>query len=115
MTSSSTNSLTIHSSRHHHTIILILKVLHVYKSSGSPGTPFAVIGGSLWGVKHRLLVSIDKSKSVEEAHENVDLARALHEGGSMYVVGVDLGGNPFRTTFVTLKVLSSRPAMLGSS
>jgi adenosine deaminase len=47
----------------------------------------------------RLLVSIDRARTVEEAHENVDLAIELYHSSNPYVVGVDLGGNPLRNDF----------------
>lgn len=50
----------------------------------------------------RFLVSIDRSQSLHEAHENVDLAIALHSSsGGSRVVGMDLGGNPTRQDFRT--------------
>lgn len=47
----------------------------------------------------RLIVSIDRSRSVEEALENVNLAISLHESRNEYLVGVDLGGNPLKNDF----------------
>jgi len=48
----------------------------------------------------RFLVSVDRSQTVEEAHENVDLAIAFftHDPDGL-VVGVDLGGNPLKQDF----------------
>jgi adenosine deaminase len=50
-------------------------------------------------LRARLLVSIDRSKTAIEAQENVDLAIHFHERGNMYVVGMDLGGNPLKNDF----------------
>jgi adenosine deaminase len=54
----------------------------------------------------RLLISIDRSKSPQEAEENVQLAIQLRHDPkyAVYVVGVDLGGNPTKvcTMYVRL-------------
>lgn len=48
----------------------------------------------------RLIVSVDRSRTLEEARENVDLAIQLRsESDRSYVVGVDLGGNPTKQSF----------------
>ena len=44
----------------------------------------------------RLLVSIDRSASLEEAMENVTLAIDLYKKVEPYIVGVELGGNPIK-------------------
>ena len=54
--------------------------------SSSPSTKLRMIP--------RLLLSFDRSKPVSEALAIASLAVKLFEGGSPYVVGVDLGGNP---------------------
>jgi adenosine deaminase len=55
----------------------------------------------------RLLVAIDRSQSVEDAHEHVELAKTLrHEYGNR-VVGVDLGGNPTKVcTYIVFDMVS---------
>jgi adenosine deaminase len=47
----------------------------------------------------RLLISIDRAKSIQEAEENVDIAVGLHERRNRHIVGVDLGGNPLCNDF----------------
>jgi adenosine deaminase len=48
----------------------------------------------------RIIVSVDRSQSLSEATENIDLAIALYqESEEPYVVGVDLGGNPTQQDF----------------
>lgn len=47
----------------------------------------------------RFLVSIDRSASVDDAEENVSLAKELFEDGNTFVVGVELGGNPTKNDF----------------
>ena len=44
----------------------------------------------------RLLISVDRSQSLSEATEHIDLAVAMYQDQApeSYVVGVDLGGNP---------------------
>jgi adenosine deaminase len=42
----------------------------------------------------RLLVAIDRSQSVEDADEHVELAKSLRHDYGDRVAGVDLGGNP---------------------
>lgn len=44
----------------------------------------------------RLLISIDRSGTVEEAIENVNLAIELYQSRNDFVVGIDLGGNPLK-------------------
>ena len=55
----------------------------------------------------RFLVSIDRSQSLAEAEENVnlaiDLAYGPHPSWSRLVVGIDLGGNPTRSDFRTFQ------------
>jgi adenosine deaminase len=46
----------------------------------------------------RLLLSVDRSQSIEEASETIALAIDMRKA-SEYVVGVDLGGNPTRRDF----------------
>jgi len=47
----------------------------------------------------RFLVSIDRSQTMDQAQENVDLAIRLHRQDDSLVVGVDLGGNPTKQDF----------------
>jgi len=46
----------------------------------------------------RLLISIDRSGTVPEAIENVELAIQFYQEGNEFVVGVDLGGNPTKVS-----------------
>jgi adenosine deaminase len=46
----------------------------------------------------RLLISIDRSGTIEQAMENVQLAIEMSQS-SKYIVGVELGGNPTRNNF----------------
>ena len=50
-------------------------------------------------MKCRFIVSIDRSGSVVEAEENVDLAIALFQRPNSMVVGMDIGGNPTKNDF----------------
>ena len=47
----------------------------------------------------RLIVSVDRSKTVDEAYEHVDLAIELKTSGCNQIVGVELGGNPVKNDF----------------
>jgi adenosine deaminase len=47
----------------------------------------------------KLLLTIDRSKSIEEAEENVKLAHEYATCPNPFVVGVDFSGNPYRGTF----------------
>lgn len=47
----------------------------------------------------RLLVAMDRSQSLEEANENVDLAIEFFRRPSPRIVGIDLGGNPTKKDF----------------
>ena len=64
-----------------------------------------IVGSDVSGLPPRLplvsryLVSVDRSKSVQEADENVDLATTLFGEGNEFVVGIDLGGNPTKNDF----------------
>ena len=42
----------------------------------------------------RFIVAIDRSHSVEDAYEHIELAKELRREFSDWIVGVDLGGNP---------------------
>lgn len=54
----------------------------------------------------RIIISVDRSQSLSEATENIDLAIALHqETEDSYVVGVDLGGNPTQQDFCMFESL----------
>ena len=46
----------------------------------------------------RIIVSIDRSSSVEDAIDHVNLAIDMVQGGNTSVVGVDLGGNPTKVS-----------------
>jgi adenosine deaminase len=61
----------------------------------------------------RLLVSVDRARTVEEAQENVDLAIDFHQGGNSCVVGVDLGGNPLQNDFRHFEVMLSEARKAG--
>lgn len=50
-------------------------------------------------MKCRFIVSIDRSGSVLEAEENVDLAIELYQRPNSLVVGMDIGGNPTKNDF----------------
>ena len=47
----------------------------------------------------RLLLSIDRSGTLEQAEENINIAIEMTKGGNSYVVGVELGGNPTKNDF----------------
>jgi len=47
----------------------------------------------------RLLISVDRSGTLDQALENISLAVELFQSGNLYVVGVELGGNPTRNDF----------------
>lgn len=47
----------------------------------------------------RLIVAMDRSLTLEEARENVELAIAMRSQHKGMVVGMDLGGNPLRGSF----------------
>ena len=42
----------------------------------------------------RLIVAIDRSLSVQDAYEHIELAEKLRGEYGDLIVGVDLGGNP---------------------
>lgn len=46
----------------------------------------------------RLIVSVDRSSSVKDALEHVQLAIEMVQSGNEYIVGVDLGGNPTKVS-----------------
>lgn len=48
----------------------------------------------------RFIVSVDRSASVQDAVEHVQLAIDMVQSGNAYVVGVDLGGNPTKVSVV---------------
>lgn len=54
----------------------------------------------------RLLLSVDRARSVEEAMEVVELAIELRaeDEWAKYVVGVDLSGNPTKGAFDSLRL-----------
>lgn len=47
----------------------------------------------------RLIVSVDRSGTVEQAEENISLAIDLFQEGNRFIVGVELGGNPTKNDF----------------
>jgi adenosine deaminase len=55
----------------------------------------------------RFIVSVDRSQSLEEATENIELAIQMKRK-SAYVVGVDLGGNPTKNDFRAFSSLFQR-------
>lgn len=61
----------------------------------------------------RVLVSVDRSRSVEEAHENIDLAIQLRQEPRARVVGVDLGGNPMKGDFSNFRSAFERARAAG--
>lgn len=54
-------------------------------------------------IQCRFIVSVDRSQSIQQAAENVDLAIALHATENSRVVGMDLGGNPTQQDFATFR------------
>lgn len=56
----------------------------------------------------RLIVAVDRSRSLEEATNNIELAIQLHASDNSYVVGVDLGGNPLQQSFRIFEPLFTR-------
>lgn len=46
----------------------------------------------------RLILSVDRSASIEDAMEHVKLAIDMVKSGNTFVVGVDLGGNPTKVS-----------------
>lgn len=61
----------------------------------------------------RFIVSIDRSKPLEESQENVDLAIAFRKEKGNMIVGVDLGGNPMRQTFADFRPALERARKAG--
>lgn len=47
----------------------------------------------------RFIVSVDRSASINDALEHVQLAIDMYQSDNEYVVGVDLGGNPTKNDF----------------
>lgn len=47
----------------------------------------------------RLIVSVDRSGTVDQAKENIELAVEFFQQSDGVVVGVELGGNPTRNDF----------------
>jgi adenosine deaminase len=62
----------------------------------------------------RLLISIDRSKSVEENEETVELALGVRTRSDV-VVGIDLSGNPLKESFVNFLPLLERCRNMGMS
>jgi adenosine deaminase len=65
----------------------------------------------------RLIISIDRSQSIQEATENIELAISLKQhqqqqddddDDSSYIVGVDFGGNPMKQDFGMFQYLFQR-------
>lgn len=51
----------------------------------------------------RLIVSVDRSGTPEQAEENINLALEMTKSHPNYVIGVELGGNPTRNDFRTFE------------
>lgn len=64
-------------------------------------------------MKCRLIISVDRSQSLEEAEENIDLASNLVDHGEYMIVGCDLGGNPTRNDFRLFRHLFERARSIG--
>jgi len=47
----------------------------------------------------RLIISVDRSGTAEQAEENISLAINLVREGNPYIVGVEMGGNPTKNDF----------------
>ena len=56
----------------------------------------------------RLIISVDRSLSYEEAKENIELAIEYSQQSPPLVVGVDLGGNPMKNSFQLFQPLFER-------
>ena len=54
-------------------------------------------------IQCRFIVSVDRSQSIQQAAENVDLAIALHATENSLVVGMGLGGNPTQQDVATFR------------
>ena len=61
----------------------------------------------------RFIVSVDRSQTLEDAQENVDLAISLSRGADSAVVGVDLGGNPTKQDFRLFEPLFAKARQAG--
>ncbi len=68
----------------------------------------------------RLILSVDRAGTVEQADENINLAIELFEkqqtlplGQSKYIVGVELGGNPTRNDFTIFEASFERARRAG--
>jgi adenosine deaminase len=63
-------------------------------------------------LRGRVIVAVDRARSLEDARENVELAMEMKKGGNPetceYVVGIDVGGNPARGDLRTLFPLLHR-------
>jgi adenosine deaminase len=62
----------------------------------------------------RLLISIDRSGTIEQAMENVQLAIDMSRS-SKYIVGVELGGNPTRNNFTMFESVFATARKAGLS
>lgn len=60
----------------------------------------------------RLLISIDRSKSLKENEETVELALAVRTRSEV-IVGIDLSGNPLKGSFVNFIPLLQKCKNLG--
>jgi adenosine deaminase len=61
----------------------------------------------------RFIVSVDRSQSVEEAQENIELAIDFYQQDGSLVVGVDLGGNPTKQDFRLFQPLFGKARNVG--
>eukprot|EP00984_Skeletonema_dohrnii_P024675 scaffold13818_cov78-Skeletonema_dohrnii-CCMP3373.AAC.1 len=68
----------------------------------------------------RLIISVDRAGTIEQADENINLAIELFQkqqelppGQSKYIVGVELGGNPTRNDFTIFEASFERARRAG--
>lgn len=61
----------------------------------------------------RLIVSVDRSGTVEQAEENISLAIDLFREGNPFIVGVELGGNPTKNDFRDFQAVFERARKAG--
>ena len=68
----------------------------------------------------RLIISVDRAGTIEQADENINLAIELFQkqqmlppGKSKYIVGVELGGNPTRNDFTIFEASFERARRAG--
>ena len=61
----------------------------------------------------RLIVSVDRSGTVEQAEENISLAIDLFQEGNPFIIGVELGGNPTKNDFRDFQIAFERARNAG--